>query len=63
MQRLTDIWRNLIVGQEPEDSGHVDPEDANQNDGRPSNEEVEATYRNLYWTRLVSLHNSSYSEI
>ena len=52
MQRITDIWQNLI---------NVLPENRRQSfdRGTDKGDELEETFRNLFWTRVVSLQASS----
>ena len=63
MQRLTDIWRNLIGGREQAGQGDADDEDDPVQFSRPTNDEVDATYHNLYWTRVVSVKDGVDGEI
>ena len=48
MQRITDIWQNLVS---------VLPENRRQSfdRGTDKGDELEESFRNLYWTRLESL--------
>ena len=55
MQRLTDIWQNLIQ-RLPNNREVQQIEDQRGPDEQSSeNEAIGEQFRNLYWTRLVSL--------
>ena len=54
MQLLTDIWTNLIRRQ-PGDPDRARRADVEQREER--DEEIETSFRNLYWTGLISLQD------
>ena len=56
MQRITDIWRNLVQilprnEQEPQIIEEEQPDERNA--------ELEERFHNLYWIRVISLRRSS----
>ena len=51
MQRITDLWRNLVRYHPP--PREENPPAADEGDDREV--EISEAYRNLYWTRLISL--------
>ena len=48
MQRLTDIWINLVRRRDQDDAEEPQEEQEDQGD-------LEESYKNLYWTGLLSL--------
>ena len=54
MQRITDIWRNLVRYYPPNEENQR-PEDESEDESEDRDAEIAETYRNQYWTRLVSL--------
>ena len=59
MQGLTEIWQNLFRTRlnEPVRPNQVQDEDEEQRQQR--DEEIDESYRNLYWTRLISLQRDA----
>ena len=54
MQRITDIWRNLVRYQPPpRQEQEAESEEDEESEGR--DEQINEVYRNQYWTRIVSL--------
>jgi hypothetical protein len=54
MQRITDIWRNLVryPGREEAEAEHATD---NDEDSSSSEDAIAETYRNMYWTRIISI--------
>ena len=55
MQRLTDIWQGLVRYLPAYLNNQPQIEQEHDNDRQVQQEEVETTYHNLYWIKLVSL--------
>lgn len=54
MQRITDLWRNLVrYHPPPREENPPVAEDDDEDDDREA--EISEAYRNLYWTRLISI--------
>ena len=54
MQRITDLWRNLVrYHPPPREEDPPEADDEEDDDEREA--EITETYRNLYWTRLISI--------
>ena len=53
MQRITDVWKNL-VSVLPENGGRQ-----SFDRGTDKGDELEESFKNLFWTRLISLQVSS----
>ena len=54
MQRITDLWRNLVrYHPPPREENTLAADDNDEDDEREA--EIEENYRNLYWTRMISL--------
>ena len=53
MRRLTDIWENLLGGSD-RDSGAIQRE----RERLDRVERVSEAYQNLYWTRIISVHQN-----
>ena len=55
MQRITDIWQNLVQ-RLPVNQNNLDTRQTELTERRRErNFELEKTFRNLYWTGLVSM--------
>ena len=55
MQRLTDIWQGLVRYLPTDPNNQPLSEQELDNDRRVRQEEVETSYHNLFWIKLVSL--------
>ena len=55
MQRLTDIWQGLVRYLPTDPNNQPLSEQELDNDRRVRQEEVETSYQNLFWIKLVSL--------
>ena len=54
MQRITDLWRNLVrYHPPPREENPPEVYEEEEEDEREA--EISEAYRNLYWTRLISL--------
>ena len=55
MQRLTDIWRELLGRREDDDDEEEHSHLMGRRLSQAQSQELAESYRNLYWTGLVSL--------
>ena len=55
MQRLTDIWRELLGRQEADDDENEHSHLMGRRLSQAQSQELTESYRNLYWTGLVSM--------
>ena len=55
MQRLTDIWRELLGRQEADDDENEHSHLMGRRLSQAQSQELAESYRNLYWTGLVSM--------
>ena len=53
MQRITDVWKNLVSAL-PDNGGRQ-----SFDRGTDKGDELEESFKNLFWTRLISLQVSS----
>jgi hypothetical protein len=51
---LTDLWRNL-VRYHPPPRQEPQPEDDEEEEDEERDEEIAESYKNQYWTRIISL--------
>ena len=58
MRRLTDIWSNLVGGSERSQN-----EVLRERDRLDRMERVSDSYQNLYWTRMVAVHQELDDEL
>jgi len=55
MQRLTDIWRELLGRREDDDDEEEHSHLMGRRLSQAQSQELAESYRNMYWTGLVSL--------
>ena len=58
MQRITDIWRNLVTYRNEADDPWLGEASQTDEEQMHRDEQISESYRNQYWTRIISLQSN-----